>query len=213
MSGTSPRRFRRVRTFTISSLSLGLTLFSSVVCLPQSPTVAKAASETVLTLDPARTKVHWTLDTTLHTVHGTFALKSGTIHFDPETGKAGGEIVVLATSGESGNGSRDSRMHKEILETAKYPEVAFRPAQVEGKVAPSGASDVKLNGTFSIHGADHAITASVHADLTGSQWTGTAKFDVPYVSYGIKDPSNFLLKVKPVVEVELEMSGQVTTAR
>jgi len=213
MSGTSARRFRSVRTFAILSLSLRLTLFSSILSLPQSPTVAKAASETVLTLDPARTKVHWTLDSTLHTVHGTFALKSGTIHFDPDTGKAGGEIVVLATSGESGNSSRDARMHKEILETGKYPEAVFHPVQVEGKVAPSGASDVKLNGTFSIHGADHPISAEVHADLTGSHWTGTAKFDIPYVTYGIKDPSNFLLKVKPVVEVELEMSGEVRTAR
>ena len=209
MSGTSPRRFPSLRTFAI----LGLTLFSSAVSLPQSPAIAKKASDTVLTLDPGRTKVNWTLDSTLHTVHGTFALKSGTIHFDPQTGKAGGEIVVLATSGESGNSSRDARMHKEILETAKYPEAVFHPAQVEGKVAPSGTSDVKLNGTFSIHGADHPITAAVHADLTGSHWTGTAKFDVPYVTYGIKDPSNFLLKVKPVVEVEVEMAGDVSAPR
>jgi hypothetical protein len=52
------------------------------------------------------------------------------LSFDRDSGKAGGEIVVNARSGESGNESRDARMHKEILETAKYPEVLFRPAQV-----------------------------------------------------------------------------------
>jgi len=180
----------------------------SPVAAPQA-----AVPEIVLTLDPAQSKVHWTVDSTLHTVHGTFTLKSGTVHFDPETGKAGGEIVVYAPSGESGNGSRDRRMHKEILETAKYPDVVFRPAQVEGKVAQSGVSDVKLDGVFSIHGADHDLTAQVHVELTGDRWQGTGKFEVPYVKWGIKDPSNFLLKVKPVVKVELEMSGEVEAAK
>jgi len=149
----------------------------------------------------------------MHTIHGTFALKSGTVHFDPETGKAGGEIVVAATSGESGSNSRDARMHKEILETPRYPEVIFRPTQVEGKVGQAGASDVKLNGVFSIHGADHDLTALVHAELNGDRWTGTSKFEVPYVKWGIKNPSNFLFKVKPVVSVELEMSGEVKAAQ
>jgi polyisoprenoid-binding protein YceI len=177
--------------------------------LPQQEATQPGRSEVALTLDPAQTKVHWILDTTLHTVHGTFALKSGTVHFNPQTGKAGGEIVVFAPSGESGNGSRDKRMHREILETVKYPDVVFRPTQIEGKVDPSGASEIKLNGVFSIHGADHDVSAQVHTDFTGTHWRGTAKFQVPYVQWGIKDPSNFLLKVKPVVDVEIEMSGEV----
>lgn len=153
------------------------------------------------------------VDSTLHTVHGTFALKSGAVHFDPETGKAGGEVVVYAPSGESGSNARDNRMHKEILETAKYPEVIFRPTQVEGKVAQSGASDVKLHGIFSIHGADHDVVAQVHAEFAGDRWKAAGKFEVPYVKWGIKDPSNFLLRVKPVVDVELEMSGEVKPAK
>jgi len=193
---------------------LGLALLlSAAPTLPQAPATQPPAYEIVLTLNPAQSKVHWTVDSTLHTVHGTFVLKSGTVHFDPETGKAGGEIVVYAPSGESGNGSRDRRMHKEILETAKYPEVVFRPTQVEGKVRQSGASDVKLGGVFSIHGADHDLTALVHAELTGDRWRGISKFEVPYVKWGIKDPSNFFLKVKPVVNVELEMSGEIKAAK
>ena len=193
---------------------LGLALFlSAAAALGEQPAAPAAVSEIILTLDPAQSRVHWTVDATLHTVHGMFALKSGTVHFDPETGRAGGEIIVFAPSGESGNGSRDRRMHKEILETAKYPEVVFRPAKVEGKVGQSGASDVKLGGVFSIHGADHDLTVQVHAELMGDRWRGTGKFAVPYVKWGIKDPSNFLLKVKPVVNVEVEMSGEVKAAK
>jgi polyisoprenoid-binding protein YceI len=205
----------RPRTLRVAALAvLGLALFPSAAAPQPQPHAAPApVSEIVLTIDPAQSTVHWTVDSTLHMVHGTFALKSGTVHFDPETGKAGGEIVVVATSGESGNNSRDARMHKEILETSKYPDVIFRSTQVQGKVATSGASDVKLDGIFSIHGADHNLTALVHVELAGDRWRGTTKFEVPYVKWGIKDPSNFLLKVKPVVNVELEMSGEVKAAK
>jgi polyisoprenoid-binding protein YceI len=198
-----------------AAASLVLTvLLASVSARPQQAAITGApASEIVLTLDSAQSKVHWTVESALHTVHGTFALKSGTVHFDPVSGKAGGEVIVYALSGESGNGSRDKRMHREILETAKYPDVIFRPAQVEGAVSRTGASDVKLSGTFSIHGADHGLTAQVHANLAGDRWSGTSRFAVPYVQWGIKDPSNFLLKVQPVVNVELEMVGTVTASR
>jgi polyisoprenoid-binding protein YceI len=170
-------------------------------------------SEIVLAIDPAESQVHWTVDSTLHTVHGTFALKSGSLRFDPGTGRASGEIVVNAMSGESGNKSRDAKMHKDILETAKYPEVVFRPTQLEGKVAASGPSDCKVHGIFSIHGIDHEIVVPVHAEFAGAHWKETSQFEVPYVSWGIKDPSNFLLNVKPTVIVELELSGEVKATR
>jgi polyisoprenoid-binding protein YceI len=201
----------RMRSVFIAALAFCVALIPPAAA-PQQKAAPTAASEVVLTIDPSQSKVHWILDSTIHTVHGTFALKSGTLHFDPQTGKAGGEIIVYAPSGESGNSSRDKRMHKEILETEQYPEVVFRPQRVEGSLLRSGTSDVKLSGMFSIHGADHALTAEVHANLAGDHWTGTCKFQVPYISWGIKDPSNFLLKVKPVVDVELELSGAVKNA-
>jgi len=204
----------RAHSFGTAVLSIaGLAIFlSGAAANPRLQSAPASRSEIALTLDPTQSKAHYTVDSTLHTVHGTFNLKSGSIHFDPSTGKAGGEIVVFATSGESGNDSRDKRMHKEILETGKYPEVVFHPTHVEGKVAASGPSDVKLHGIFSIHGADHELTALVHAELAGDHWTGTGKFEVPYVTWGIKDPSNFFLKVKHVVNVELEMSGATKPA-
>lgn len=187
---------------------LAIAVLLSASAAPPRPGAAQSApKEIVLELDPAQSKLHYTVDSTLHTVHGTFALKSGTVHFDPESGKAGGEILVYATSGDSGNSTRDERMHKEILETAKYPDSAFRPQQIEGTVASAGASDVKLHGVMLLHGSEHEMVAIVHAELASDHWTGTAKFDVPYVQWGIKDPSNWLLKVKPVVHISMEMAG------
>ena len=106
-------------------------------------------------VDPAQTKIEFTLGDVLHTVHGTFRLTRGTLQFDALSGKASGELVVDATSGESGSKARDKRMHSGILESDKYPRIVFRPDRVEGNLAAEGKSHVQLHGTFSIHGADH----------------------------------------------------------
>jgi polyisoprenoid-binding protein YceI len=203
---------KSISASAVAVLALAL-LLSAAPGPPRHQETSVSPAELVLTLDPAQSKVHFNVESTLHTVHGTFTVKSGTVHFDPQTGKAGGEIVVNTTSGDSGSNSRDARMHKEILETKKYPDAVFHPSQIEGQVAAIGACDVKLRGTISLHGANHELTALIHANLAADRWTGTAKFEVPYITWGIKDPSNFLLKVKPVVNVELEMSGALNSAR
>ncbi len=112
-------------------------------------------------LDPAQTKIAFTLGTTLHTVHGTFQLKSGEVHFDAATGKASGTIVMDARSADTDNKSRDKKMHQEILESQKYPEIVFTPQQVRGSFDPQKASQVDITGTFRIHGQDHDFTMTI----------------------------------------------------
>jgi polyisoprenoid-binding protein YceI len=169
----------------------------------------RAAEQIVLSVDPARSAVHWSLESSLHTVHGTFHVKRGTVSVDPATGKASGEIVVDATSGESGNNGRDRKMHKEILESNQYSEVVFRPDRADGSILAQGNSSLKLHGKFSLHGADHELSVPTQATLKEDQWKGTASFEIPYIEWGLKNPSNFLLKVKPVVEVQLDLAGSV----
>jgi len=198
--------------FVVAAMAFSLAaLLAAAVRPPQA--AQTVALPIVLTFDASQSKVHFLVDTTLHTVHGTFNVKSGAVQFDPQTGKAGGMIVIFAASGESGNSSRDERMHKEILETQKYGEATFRPTQIDGQVSLTAASDFKVKGVFNLHGGDHDLVADVHSEIAGGRWKGTAKFDVPYIAWGIKDPSNFLLKVKPVVHVQFDMSGTQSAAK
>ena len=175
----------------------------------QSSQATRAAEQIVLSVDPARSTVHWSVESSLHTVHGTFHVKRGSVSVDPATGKASGEIVVDATSGESGNNARDRRMHKEILESTQYSEVVFRPNRADGTIVAQGDSNLKLHGIFSLHGADHDLNVPAQATLRAGQWKGTAAFEVPYIEWGLKNPSNFLLKVKPVVNIQLDLAGSV----
>src|ERR1700694_88901 len=191
---------------------LGLVALLVLSALPQHAAPHTPSSELVFELDPVQSKVHWTLGTTLHTAHGTFALKKGTLHLDPASGKASGEIVVDATSGNSGNDSRDKKMHKEVLESGRYAEVIFRPDRVEGKITPQGAFTVNVHGLLVLHGSEHELTVPVQAELAGDHWTGSAKFNVPFIDWGLKNPGNFFLKVNHAVEIEAELQGSLQNA-
>jgi polyisoprenoid-binding protein YceI len=177
--------------------------------LPQHAAPQTAANEIILGIDPVQSKVHWTLESTVHTVHGSFAFKKGNLQVDTSTGKASGEIIVDATSGNSGNDGRDKKMHKEVLESGKYAEVIFRPDQVEGKITPQGISNVQVHGLFVLHGSEHELTVPVQAEFAGDHWTGTAKFNVPFIDWGLKNPGNFFLRVNHSVEIELELKGSL----
>ena len=64
------------------------------------------AQEATLNFVPAWTTVDFTLGDVLHTVHGSFKLKTGQVRFDPATNSISGEIVVDAPSGNSGSTGR-----------------------------------------------------------------------------------------------------------
>jgi len=165
------------------------------------------AQDTAFQLDPAQTSVKFTLSDVLHTVHGTFQLKRGALELDTASGRLSGEIVVDARSGESGNGMRDRKMHKEILESDRYSEISFRPDRIEGAVASQGKSSVRVHGMFNIHGVDREITVPANLETSGDHWTAAVHFTVPYAKWGMKNPSTLFLKVSDSVEIDLIAAG------
>jgi polyisoprenoid-binding protein YceI len=171
--------------------------------------VSAAAQDTAFQLDPAQTSVKFTLGDVLHTVHGTFHLKRGAMEFEPASGKISGEVVVDAGSGDSGSGTRDRKMNKEILESVRYPEIIFRPDQIDGAIASQGRSSVRVHGIFNIHGVDHEITVPADVDMSTDHWTATVHFTVPYAKWGMKNPSTLFLRVNDSVQIDLMASGNV----
>jgi polyisoprenoid-binding protein YceI len=163
-----------------------------------------------LQLDPAASSIHFSLSASLHTVHGSFQLKSGSIHFDPASGKASGIITADATTGDTGNKSRDRKMHSQVLESQKYPEIAFVPSKVSGSVAMQGDSAVQLEGIFRLHGDEHTLVLTVPVQISGNTVTASTRFTIPYVAWGLKNPSTFLLRVSDKVDVEVTITGQIS---
>ncbi len=168
-----------------------------------------SAAESAIDLDPGRTTITFTLADVLHTVHGNFKLKRGSLKFDSSTGNASGQIVVDVASGDSGNGGRDKRMHKKILVSARFPEAVFTADRVSGELASRGESQLDVHGIFQIHGGSHEMTLHFRAEVKGGEVATSTGFVIPYVQWGMKNPSNFLLRVSDKVEVNVRAAGLV----
>ncbi|HTQ53562.1 MAG TPA: YceI family protein [Bryobacteraceae bacterium] len=179
----------------------------SIILILFSFTASLFGQETVLELDPAQTQVQFTLSDILHTVHGAFKLKRGTISYDFATGKCSGEIVIDARSGNSGSEGRDKRMHKNILESERYPEIAFYPDRVQGTLAKAN-----VHGRFRIHGQDHEMAMVVETTAAGDRLHVSTRFEVPYVAWGMKNPSTLFLRVGDKVSIEVRAVGHAKAA-
>ncbi len=169
------------------------------------------AQHTQVRLDTQVTKVNFTLGDVLHTVHGTFQLTKGELWLDPTSCKAGGTLIVNGASGDSGSHARDSRMSRNILEASLYPQITFTPDRIDGRVDLSGHSEFKLHGVFTIHGVSHELTMNVKANIDGPRLTATADFSVPYVQWGMKNPSTLFLRVNDAVPIEIDAVGAIST--
>jgi polyisoprenoid-binding protein YceI len=144
-----------------------------------------------------------------HHVEGTFHVQSGSIVFDPRTQKISGSVIVAAGSGNSGEPSRDKKMNTDILDTADFAEVTFAPGSYQGTIAPSGDSTIQVFGIFTLHGTPHDLTLPMQIHIDGTSLTAKGHFTVPYVKWGLKDPSIFVLKVAKEVDIDLTLNGRL----
>jgi polyisoprenoid-binding protein YceI len=179
----------------------------SVLCLSIACATDKNSHKRTVVFQPETTSIRWTLSGPIHTVHGTFKLKRGTVDVNPDDGSADGLIEVEAISGESGNPARDGRMHKSVLESDRFPIISFRPTHVIGKVMSSSDEVVTVEGAFGIHGAEHPLQLRIHIHPEGNAITLKTHFTVPYVDWGMKDPSIFVLRVNKTVDIEIEATA------
>lgn len=185
--------------------ALALIAFLAVGGLPA------ASQDAKFQLDAQDTTISFTLGDVLHTVRGSFQLQRGSLRLDPSSNKLSGELVVNAASGQSGNGMRDRKMHREVLESDRYPEIVFRPDRLEGSLAPQGKSSLQVHGTLSIHGSDHEVVVPAEVDISSDHWSATLHFAVPYAKWGMKNPSTLFLRVSDSVEIAITATG--TTVR
>ena len=170
--------------------------------------IAFAQHET-FTVDPGKSDVAFALPDVMHTVHGTFHVESGTIQFDPNSPVISGSIVVAAGSGKTGNDTRDRKMNNDVLGVAKFSEASFSPKHMNGSISATGDSTVQVDGVFTLHGTPHDLTLPMQIHIEGNTCVAKTHFSIPYVKWGLKDPSNFLFKVGKDVDMDITLIGQL----
>jgi polyisoprenoid-binding protein YceI len=171
--------------------------------------LARAQHQT-FAVNPDASQVKMTLNTTHEVVHGTFHIQSGSIEFDRGNPKIAGSVVVLAGSGKTGSDSRDKRMNKDILKVDQYTTVSFAAKAYTGTIAPTGDSTIQVSGVFTLLGNPHDLTIPIQIHMDGSKAVARAQFIVPYVQWGLKNPSFLFWKADNDVAIDLNLVGQVS---
>jgi hypothetical protein len=160
-------------------------------------------------VNPDASEIKMTLNTTREVVNGTFHIQSGSIEFDRSNPKMSGLVAVLTGSGKTGNDSRDKKMYKDILKVDQYTTVSFAPKTYTGTIPPSGDSTIQVSGVFTLLGNPHNLTISMQIHMDGSKATARAQFVVPYVQWGLKNPSFLFWKAENDVAIDLVLVGTI----
>lgn len=170
------------------------------------------AQHQTFAVNPDASQVAFFLGGSDHGTRGTFHVQSGMVDFDRSVPKISGSIVVAAGSGNTGNQSRDHKMTNEVLDAAHFAEVTFVPQSYQGTIAASGDSTIQVTGVFTLHGTPHDMTVPMDLHIDGANLTAKTHFTIPYVKWGLKDPSIFILKVAKEVSIDLTLTGRLNPA-
>jgi polyisoprenoid-binding protein YceI len=183
---------------------------STVLALVVMFAPAALAQHQTFAVNPDASEIKMTLNTTHEVVNGTFHIQSGSIEFDRSNPKMSGTVVALAGSGKTGNDSRDKKMNKGILKVDQYTTVSFAPKTYTGTIVPRGDSTIRVSGVFTLLGTAHDLTIPMQIHIDGSKVVAKGQFVVPYVQWGLKNPSFLIWKAENDVAIHLNLIGQIS---
>jgi hypothetical protein len=168
---------------------------------------AVLAQHQTFAVNPDASEVQMKLNTTHEIVNGTFHVQSGSISFDRTAYHMSGIVIVTAGSGNTGNDSRDRKMKKDILKADQFSAVSFAPKKYNGTIAVSGDSAIQVSGVFTLLGTPHDLTVPMQIHMDGTKATAKAQFVIPYVQWGLKNPSFLIWKAENYVAINLSLVG------
>jgi hypothetical protein len=98
-------------------------------------------------------------------------------------------------------------MHSDVLESERFPEVVFLPKRLSDYRGDARQGKVTIHGRIQIHGSEHELAIPAEATFDDSRVQLRSRFLLPYVKWGMKDVSTFVLRVGKTVEVSVEATG------
>ena len=157
----------------------------------------------VYKIDPASAEAGFDVKATGHTVHGKTTAVSGEVHVidEPGGGKTiSGRIEIAAATLDTANSKRDQTMKRKCLAVDRFPAIVFTPE----RFAPSGPAPApgpvagRLSGTLTIRDVTKPVTMDATLTPQGTRIAVAGTFDVPWLEFGIPDPSFFIITLDKV---------------
>jgi len=111
-------------------------------------------------------------------VHGTFAVRSGTVEVAEQVGESTLSVEVDAKSFHTGNDGRDNEVKSaKFLDTERHPVITFASGKIEG---------TKVTGTLTACGVDRPATLTVvELDSADDRFTTRATTRVDRTEFGV----------------------------
>jgi polyisoprenoid-binding protein YceI len=101
-------------------------------------------------------------------------------------------------------------MNKDILKVDQFATVCFSPRSYTGTILPAGDSTIEVSGVFTLLGTPHDLTIPLQIHMEGTKASANAHFVVPYVQWGLKNPSFLIWKAENEVAIDLNLVGQIS---
>ena len=155
-------------------------------------------------VDPAKSEISWVLDASLRAVRSQTRELSGTARV-LEAGEDGvlleGQLEIAAGSFETGSSRRDRTLREQSLATGEHPRIVFAPRRIFRTSSWAEDEALAIEGDLSIRGVTQPVLIPVILTRRGQRLVVDGTTRLQWADYGVPDPSSFLYRVRPEVQV------------
>ena len=88
--------------------------------------------------------------------------------------------------------------------------MSFAPKSYHGTLADAGDSNLQVTGVFTLLGTPHDLTIPMQVHVEGTRATARCQFNVPYVEWGLKNPSFLFWKAENNVLITVSLVGRLS---
>ena len=177
---------------------------------------AAQPAETVrYTIEAGRSSAAFEMAATLHTVVGRTTSISGGFTTPVSAGPDGfpvtGSISIRAGTLDTDNSARDRKMRSRILSVEKYPEITFVPTRASGaglSLSAGARINFTLEGNLTILETTGPVSIAASALIGQDRLTADGTTTILFTDYGVPDPSNFFLRVRPNLRISIHLEAR-----
>ena len=119
-------------------------------------------------------------------------------------------LAVTDKVSDSDRQKIETTMRNDVLETSRYPEIAFQSTGASASRLDEGKYQVRIPGTLTLHGTTRSVTITARLDFGTDEFHAVGEFPIKQSQFGIKPVSvaGGTIKVKDEVKLSFDIVGR-----